>query len=363
MVANGPEVAPRTARGVLERAVSAVRERLPGDWSLTDARASVVAGDVDAALVLRSPDGAEALVLVEAKTAVQASNVASIRERLADLTDSFPGSIGLVVARYLSQPVRQRLAMVGLSYADATGNVLMSVTSPGLFIRDSGADSDPWRGPGRPRGTLKGEPAAKVVRALADLPGPWRATDMIEASGASAGSVYRVVEFLESEALATRDQNGRIDVPDWTALLRRWSEDYQFLRTNDVTGYIAPRGLPDLLERVRTDRTAGTYAVTGSIAAAAWSAHAPARSAMIYVANARHAAEAWDLRPVDAGVNVLLAEPAYNVVFERTREALDGLRLAAPTQVAVDLMTGPGRAPSEAEELLDWMGLNERSWR
>lgn len=363
MVTSGAEVAPRTERGVLERAVSEVRERLPGDWSLTDARASVVDRRVDATLVLRAPDGAEALVLVEAKMVVEARDVAAIRERLTDLTDSFPGSIGLVVARYLGKSVRQRLAKVGLSYADATGNVLMSVTSPGLFIRDGGAESNPWRGPGRPRGTLKGEPAAKVVRALADLPGPWRATELIAASGASAGSVYRVLEFLESEALATRDQNGRIDVPDWTALLRRWSEDYQFLRTNAVTGYIAPRGLPDFLERVRTDRTPGSYAVTGSVAAAAWAAHAPARSAMIYVANARDAAEAWDLRPVDAGVNVLLAEPAYDVVFERTREALDGLRLAAPTQVAVDLMTGPGRAPSEAEELLDWMERNEQSWR
>ena len=38
-------------------------------------------------------------------------------------------------------------------------------------------------------------------------------------------------------------------------------------------------------------------------------------------------------------------------------------RLAAPTQVVVDLMTGPGRSPNEAEELLEWMKRNERSWR
>ena len=65
----------------------------------------------------------------------------------------------------------------------------------------------------------------------------------------------------------------------------------------------------------------------------------------------------------DAGVNVLLAEPAYPVLLERPVEALDGLMLAAPTQVAVDLMTGPGRSPAEAEELLDWMRRNEDSWR
>lgn len=84
---------------------------------------------------------------------------------------------------------------------------------------------------------------------------------------------------------------------------------------------------------------------------------------MVYATNAENAAAAWDLRPTEVGANVLIAKPAYQVVLERTVSALDGLLVAAPTQVAVDLMTGPGRAPAEAEELLDWMGRNEQSWR
>ncbi len=349
---------------MLRRAVGALRDRLPSGWTLTDTdQDSARDPRVDALLVLHAPDGAESPVIIETKTTIAASALPAIRDQLAYLTDSVPGSTGLVAARYLSKSDQQRLQELGLSYADATGNVLMSVATPGLFIRDRGADSDPWRGPGRPRGTLKGEPAAKVVRTMADLPGPWRIRDLIAASGTSTGSVYRVVEFLQSEALATKAPSGLIEVPDWTALLRRWSADYQFLRTNTVTGFIAPRGLPDFLARVRADGEPADYAITGTVAAAAWAAYAPARSVMIYVADTRQAADVWGLRPVDAGVNVLLAEPAYDVVWERTREALDGLRVAAPAQVAVDLMTGPGRAPSEAEELLDWMARNEQSWR
>lgn len=293
---------------------------------------------------------------------VEARDVAAIRERLAETVDRRPGSIGVVAARYLAKSTRKRLAEVGLSYTDATGNILVKAQSPGLFISDRGADNDPWRGPGRPRGTLKGEPAAKVVRALLDFPGPWKVRELVGVSGASTGSVYRVVEFLETEALATRDADGQIDIPDWTTLLKRWSQDYQFLHTNTVTRWIAPRGLPAFLEGVRRSGL-HDYAVTGSIAAAAWASYAPARSAMAYVANAEDVADAWGLRPADAGVNVVLAKPAYGVVLERSRHALDGLRVAAPTQVAVDLMTGPGRAPSEAEELVDWMKRNERSWR
>lgn len=122
---------------------------------------------------------------------------------------------------------------------------------PGLFLADRGADSDPWRGPGRPRGTLKGEPAARVVRALADLAGPWTIRSPVEASGASTGATYRVVDYLQREGLATRVEDGRIAVSDWGATLRRWSEDYGLVRNGRVTRWIAPRGLGDLATRMR----------------------------------------------------------------------------------------------------------------
>jgi len=59
----------------------------------------------------------------------------------------------------------------------------------------------------------------------------------------------------------------------------------------------------------------------------------------------------------------MLAGPVFDVVFERSIQNKEGVVLAAPTQVVVDLMTGPGRSPNEAEELLEWMKRNERSWR
>jgi hypothetical protein len=67
-------------------------------------------------------------------------------------------------------------------------------------------------------------------------------------------------------------------------------------------------------------------------------------------------------RPTEAGANVILAEPFDPVVYERNRE-LDGITYAAPSQDAVDLVTSPGRGPSEAEELMQWMARNEGDWR
>lgn len=169
-------------------------------------------------LRLTSPDGGEAAFVVEARTVLEARDIPSVRDQLATRTEAMPDTAGMVVARYLAKAVRERLADAGPSYADASGNILVRARRPGLYIAAQGADRDPWRGPGRPRGTLKGQPAAMVVRALLDGARPWRVTDLISSSRASTGSVYRVVEYLESEALAVRDKEGpgrccRLDRP------------------------------------------------------------------------------------------------------------------------------------------------------
>ena len=69
-----------------------------------------------------------------------------------------------------------------------------------------------------------------------------------------------------------------------------------------------------------------------------------------------------DLREIDAGANVVLIEPLDPVAFDRTAER-DGLRCVAPSQLAVDLLTGPGREPSQGEQMLKWMEKNEHVGR
>lgn len=79
-------------------------------------------------------------------------------------------------------------------------------------------------------------------------------------------------------------------------------------------------------------------------------------------ADAVEAAESLGLREADGGANVVLLEPFDPVVFERTVER-DGLRCVAPSQLAVDLLTGPGREPAQGEQMLIWMEQNQDAWR
>ena len=186
----------------------------------------------------------------------------------------------LVAAPYLSKPVRRGLEEAGLDYADVTGNVLIELSQPGLFLRDRGAYADPWRGPSRTRGTLKGEPAARLVRALSDFNRVWTMRELAEESGASTGATYRVVDYLEREGHVRRDRQRRVHVLDWVKLLHAWTTDYSLTGSNRTTRWLAPRGIPQLLERMTEPSSvnlepAFRNAVTGTIVAAEWAPPRP----------------------------------------------------------------------------------------
>ncbi len=56
----------------------------------------------------------------------------------------------------------------------------------------------------------------------------------------------------------------------------------------------------------------------------------------------------------------MLLEPIDE--FLRGAREIEGLPVVAPSQCAVDLLTGSGRDPSQAEALLTWMMENEDAW-
>ena len=353
---------PQTLNEVVWRCVRAARDSLPPSWS-SATELEPALGNADALVRVSSPDGVESSLIFEAKRLLERRDVPALIAQLSRLIESYPSvAEGVVAARYLAPSVRQELSDRGVSYVDATGNMRIVLSRPGLFISVRGADKDPWRGPGRPRGSLKGPPAAKVVRALADFRGPWRIRELIDISKASTGATYRVVDYLEREGLLSKTEGGELILNNWRSLLREWGKDYGFSRSNRVTRYIEPRGLPELMKNLANFEDQ-RYAVTGSLAAAEWAPYAPARTAQIYVENAAEAARLLRLRPAEAGVNVLLAEPETYVVFDRAVTNPRGITTVAPTQAAVDLLAGPGRNPAEAEELMDWMERNEPSWR
>ncbi|BDZ62946.1 hypothetical protein Lsed01_02429 [Demequina sediminis] len=351
-----------TSVDIERRIVAAIRTSLPSTWRVIESKASRGStADVDLELSVEAPGGEASRLLVEVKQAVERRDVARIADRLRGAITERSG-IPMVGARYLSQSVRDALTAERIAYADATGNMRLESNSPAVFISCQGAESDPWR-KGRPRGTLKGEPAARIARTLLDYDRTWRVRELIAVAGASSGATYRVLDYLQREDLVVKEGD-RYAVTDWERLLRTWSADASFTTTTRTMAFIEPRGLDAFLAKL-DPKPAFPVAVTGTVAAKEWAMYAPAKAAYVYVSSIQEAADAWSLRPNSVAPNVVLLEPATvgDVPFRNVTPASAGYPVAALAQVVADLLNGPGREPAEGEYLIEWMRANESRWR
>jgi hypothetical protein len=345
---------------LVTRALEALKDKLPSGWEV---RISSQPGfdqyRPDAVAEVLGPDDAKATVLVEAKPSLTARQASDLGTRLNQIARKAGAGTVLVVTRFAGELARDRLRNAGLSYLDLTGNAWINLERPGLFISSQGAANDP--SPTR-RGirSLKGAKAARLVRALCDWRPPVGIRDLAKRAGTNPGYTSRVISLLEEEDLIERGSGNRVEKVDWQGLLRRWSRDYEVAKSNRAVSYLDPRGLIAFTERLRQFNE--LYALTGSLAVPAVAAVAPAARALCYVQIPESAADQLDLRPIETGANVLMLEPFDTVVFERNSEQ-SGQRVVAPTQCVVDLLTGIGREPAEAESLLSWMAANEHVWR
>ena len=356
---------------LLGEVAAELRRRLPPDWSLERLSQKPPVGPggsgVDAALALTDPRGESATIIVEARgQPLEARAVSSLLYQSQRLLDSIEiaSSVGsrcfMVISPFLGPSAKERLADAGISYADATGNLRFVTTRPSVFIETEGAVRNPWR-ENVPLQSLQGRRSARVVRAFLDYRPPYGTRELAALSGNAPASISRVTELLERDAIIERaGPRGAIVSVDWKRLLRRWAVDYDFSSSNRMIPCLEPRGLPRLFDKLREAEFG--YAVTGSFAGNRYAALAEPRLATVYVADLGDAMNRLGLRPADTGGNVLIGQPFDPVAFDRTEQD-NGITYARVTQVAADLITGPGRGPAEAEGLIEWMEINEDTWR
>ena len=352
---------PPTEMQVARQVDRLLAERIPSGWSLQARRTEALAGRyrVDLLAEITSPAGESAVLAVEIKRTLEPRDVLQAVQQISMITPgALPRAVPVVAAAYLSPRARALLRDRGVGYADTTGNVRIEVSTPGLFIATDGADHDPWPRDHKLR-SLRGRGAARAMRAIIDTSPPCGVRELAQSTGASAPTLSRVLDLLEREAIVTRTR-GAVSTVDWQAAIRRWAEDYDQTDSNRPTTVLEPRSLPAIEKKLGATKIA--YAATGALAAQRFDPIAPARLAAIYVTDAIQAIDRLDLRETEVGSNVVLLEPLDPVVFDRTVDR-DGLRCVAPSQLAVDLLTGPGREPSQGEQMLKWMEKNEIVWR
>ena len=352
-----------TENDLAEAAIAWLRERIPDAWEISRSnRAGAQGADDPLGLVyeVRGGSGANTTIVVEAQHAIGPRDIDRFLGPVGQTLRTMSGPIPiLVVSEWLSERTQERLREQRLNYIDLTGNALVQLDYPTLFLQTQGASKNPApveRGPAR----IQGPKSARLIRILADVQPPYGIRDLARAAGLTPGYTSRLIQALDDDALIERSRRGEILAVDVPRVLRRWTATYDVFRSNTTTWGLARAGVGGLLDDLRN--AAPRVAITGSFAAARLAPVAAPRLLVAYTSAPAELLQLMDILPVDDGANVALLQPADDVVWRRTTEA-DGHTYVAPSQAVVDCLTGNGRMPSEGEALLDWMTANEATWR
>lgn len=347
---------------ITDAAVQWLRDRLPQNWEAVLTNRPVDGGlpQGDAIVEVRGP-GSYSPIVIESKRSFQPSDLrlltGSLVRSLRGVSRETPI---LIVAPWLSERTQSLLEAEGLNYLDLTGNALLQLNNPAVFISSQGSSRDPepkTRGKAR----VQGPKAGRLIRALCDFLPPYGVTELARLASLNPGYVSRLLETLDEEALVLRSRRGAVESVEISPLITRWSQSYDVFKSNRSKLFVAQGSLVSILSSLPLiDQT---FAVTGSFAAARLAPVTGPGLLSVYVENADAAAERLELLPSQTGGNVVLLTPFDPVIWARTTTADIGIDFVAPSQAAVDCLTGNGRMPAEGEALLRWMTDNEESWR
>tara|TARA_B100000378_G_scaffold275768_1_gene272409 strand:+ start:198 stop:1256 length:1059 start_codon:yes stop_codon:yes gene_type:complete len=271
------------------------------------------------------------------------------------LPEAGAGVVNMLVAPFLSPPVRDELERCGWSYWDATGNMRIRSAEPAVWIDRAGASRNP--DPGVSAGaqrlrSLKGKAASEVVVQLLNVGNAASVRELARDTGAGVGTVSRVIELLRADEVVDVGSGG-IGVPDRVALARRWARDYGFESTFKPARYVSLLGEDVALNRL--GRSGLRFAVTGSRAASAEFAlrgrvaPLPVTGVWLYTDDVESVERAMDLAPDRRG-NILVADGEFLGDGREGAQDTDP-PIARSWRIIGDLLAAGGRLTAMGEEL------------
>lgn len=266
--------------------------------------------------------------------------------------------IAVVLAPYISHAAQAQLENQGLSYWDATGNLLLQNRSPFMWIRQEGSakDPDPDAKPTALQ-SLKGRSASEVIVKLLANGRAATVRDLARESGVALGTTSRVISLLRSEDFLEPTGLRSILLTDPMRLARRWAEDYSFEKTFKAKRYFSILGSSVALERIRGSQA--NYAITGLGAQSLWYeqdariAPLPTSELWLYTDDVGRIERLADLVPDSTNGNILVAHTDF---FEPGREnyhPMGGTRTAWPWRVVGDLLSLSGRHAAAGSDLAE----------
>ena len=322
---------------------------------------------VDLAVVLarQAVDELDPARALEMRQAIAAEGD-QVVSQLRDIAEASPHPL-VFVTEYINPPLRRKCEERAISYLDTTGWAYVVSDEPLILIRLEGASKPPRPRENAPTARLNGPAAGRTIRRLLELDPPLGIRQLATLSSSSPAAVSKLMPTLVEAGAVDRSADGTIIRIRRRALLDRWTADYAFLNSNSlVLDYLAPRGLPRLLEQIRNR---GDLCVTGSAAARTYLPPAttsviPLSQLTMYGKDITGIADNLGLvRTGRQTSNVIITTPRDPLLLENPRLSAPGFPVAPVGQVLADLLTLPGRMAQEAEQLMDSLADNDPTWR
>lgn len=348
--------------GLIGSAVSTLRASLPSAWQadLSDAPSGY-----DALLTIDTGTTSAATFAIESQRVTRVS-ADQVLNQLRVIAEEAPHPL-LFITEYINPPLRRECEKRGVSYLDTTGWAYVVCTQPPILIRLEGANKPPRPRENSPTTRLNGPAAGRAIRCLLELDPPVGIRQLATLSSSSPAAVSKLMPALVDAGAVDRSPDGTVTRIRRRTLLDRWTADYSFLNSNGVVAdYLAPRGLPGILDRIR-DRD--DICVTGSAAARTYlpptvTSVVPLSLLTLYGKDVTGIARSLGLvRTGRDTSNVIITTPRDPELLKKQRLSMQGFPVAPIGQVLADLMTLPGRLAQEAEQIVESLAETDPTWR
>lgn len=261
-----------------------------------------------------------------------------------------PSSYGIFMAPYISPRAAEILSKEGIGYMDLSGNMRLCFGQ--VYIEQEGRPN--IFAQKRDLRTLYSPKACRVLRVLLSVPKKsWKIKELSVEAKVSLGQVSNVKKLLNDREWIRIEQDG-FSLIEPLPLLTEWSQNYDY-RKNRVGTFYSAKDIPEI--EANLSRTCSqqkiTYALTGFSAAARFAPAVRYQRVYAYVESGeKDIASLMDLKEVPSGANVILLSPYDAGVFYGLRE-IDGMQIATPIQVYLDLKGIKGRGEEAADALLE----------
>ncbi|EML5470838.1 hypothetical protein RSM50_003487 [Pseudomonas aeruginosa] len=348
-----------TERELIARLVDALRELPEVEADLAQEPAAQPSDRGYDAQVDLHVAGKPFVLLLEAKKIVFPRDVRQVIWQLRAASHGRPtgqreNPLPLLVAESISPGAKELLRSERVGYYDSGGSLYLPAPGAYLYI-----DKPPPKALAKSVRTLFTGRRAQVLHALLVRHQKWfGVTELAQQATVSPATASQVLTELERfDWLVVRGQGPGKErhLREPAALLDAWAKQLATIRPSPVRRYYVPGTKADTLAtRIGQvfDAHEVQYAISHEAAAqryAPFISHvSQVRVRVLIGGNADAAIGDLDARVVNEGANlgVIEAKSSGELLF---REQIDGLWLASPIQIYLDLLRGEGRSKEMAE--------------